>query len=636
MRFFACVMRPSGAPVSEDVLAQFTTAKCCRDLDLTWREVGGLWTLIHTDEVGFGAEVARWGSFVGIGMVRLDNRDELVRWTGSTDTGVTDLELVLRLLALDGDRRIRDILGDFAFVMLDTPTRTIAAARDAFGVKTLYCVQRSDLIAFASRAELLKSGDEYDLEYLTALVAKASPPPDRTAYAGVDAVPAASAIRFQDGQRTVRRYWSAAEFEPEEMSARAAHDLCEEFRGLHIQAVRLRVTHGPETCSMLSGGLDSSSNASIVQWLANTGAIPYGLAGTVTWVDTRGTGADEREYSDAVVRHYQLRNDKIFDIGYLHDDGEEPPLVDQPQYNYPFYARDRRTCDVVRASGGRVLLSGYGGDHIVMGNMFFFSDWIAAGRVRRALDEMLRRAALGRASFWQLAYRNAFLPLMPRQLQHVLVGEHRAPTWINPTMIKRYDLAIRVMGVRAYGGRIGRKYAHYVADAVSGIPSELTMLNVLSEKVEMRHPYLYRPLVEFALRLPPEMCVQPNARKWVLREAMRGILPEEVRTRVGKGTLTGTVAWSVAHKRDKIEHVLRNPILAQLGCIDNRQLLAAVRGAHGSNSEVNLDIGATIAIETWLQVRSGQWSAGGRRTCNTSRNSSRNHNSSRTMPAHGM
>ncbi len=46
------------------------------------------------------------------------------------------------------------------------------------------------------------------------------------------------------------------------------------------------------------------------------------------------------------------------------------------------------------------------------------------------------------------------------------------------------------------------------------------------EVVDFRHPYLDRPLVELALRLGPEMCVRPHAHKWVLREAMRGILPE--------------------------------------------------------------------------------------------------------------
>jgi asparagine synthase (glutamine-hydrolysing) len=631
MRFFLCCVRPSGAPVPETVRARYLTATCCRGLDLQQCEVDGLWTLIHSDEAGPGGSVVRWRSLVGVGSVRLDNREELVGWTGAVNPDVSDLDLVVRLLAQQGEQRIRDVLGDFAFVVWDTATRRLVAARDAFGVRPLYYAQQPDLIAFASRAELLASGEQYDLEYLAALAALAYTPRGHTVYAGVRALPDAAEAQLERGMLRVQQYWSPQAFEPRDVPVKRLQDACDEFRDLLLQAVRLRVSDGGTTWSMLSGGLDSSSVVSVAQHLARTGAMPHGLAGTITWLDTRDASADEWQYAEAVLRQYGVRNERVVDLDFLHadEDGHGPPPIDQPQYLYPFWARDRRMSEVVRRFGGRTLLTGHAGDQLVAGNMFFFADWIAEGYAWQATREMLRRATLGRVSFWDLAYRNAILPLLPRRLQHALVREQRTPSWIPKAVIKRYGLADQGFAARGYGGRAGHHYADYVALGFTATSAQLGGFSVLGETLELRHPYLFRPLVEHALQLPPEACVQPHARKWVLRQAMRDILPETVRTRVGKGALGAIVGLSLVRKRSEVMHRLRDSILAQLGCIDGRRFQAAVDVAHAHDLETTMSIAATFAIEMWLQVRSGQWYVGERTISNTASLSSINcsHNS---------
>jgi asparagine synthase (glutamine-hydrolysing) len=146
-------------------------------------------------------------------------------------------------------------------------------------------------------------------------------------------------------------------------------------------------------------------------------------------------------------------------------------------------------------------------------------------------------------------------------------------------------------------------------------------LGPADDLLELRHPYLHRPLVELALRLSPEMCVQPHARKWILREAMRGILPEMVRTRVGKSGLDGLHAWSVAHEHERMGRMLRDPMLAQLGVIDRAALsrvLDDVRSGRASHEAWRDGINSTLEVEMWLQLRSGRWAAeGSQRTCHT-------------------
>jgi asparagine synthase (glutamine-hydrolysing) len=164
--------------------------------------------------------------------------------------------------------------------------------------------------------------------------------------------------------------------------------------------------------------------------------------------------------------------------------------------------------------------------------------------------------------------------------------------------------------VAPYAGRLGKKYFGAVLDGMRAIPLTLSRYNMLEEALDVRHPFLSRPLVEFCLRLPPEMCVQPHARKWILREALRGILPEPVRTRIGKRETPTVMLRSLVHERPTIEALIAHSVLADAGCIEPRQLRTAYEAACTTGSvTLALDVLFTIALETWLQARRGRWMA---------------------------
>jgi asparagine synthase (glutamine-hydrolysing) len=160
-----------------------------------------------------------------------------------------------------------------------------------------------------------------------------------------------------------------------------------------------------------------------------------------------------------------------------------------------------------------------------------------------------------------------------------------------------------------YAGPLGRKYQHANATSIAGVP-DMVSAGVLEDSLEVRHPFLYRPLVEFALRLPPEMCARPHARKWVLRQAMRGILPERVRGRIGKASAGDVLAWSLVTQRGHLASLVKDPILAELGVIDAEKFRAAFDAdplpAHRAN-EAHAALSSTLSVEAWLQLRAGRW-----------------------------
>jgi hypothetical protein len=146
---------------------------------------------------------------------------------------------------------------------------------------------------------------------------------------------------------------------------------------------------------------------------------------------------------------------------------------------------------------------------------------------------------------------------------------------------------------------------------ISELPT-VAAQGMLTDFLDVRHPMMYRPLVELALRLPPELRARPHAHRWVLRQAMREILPEAVRTRVGKQDTGEMLAWSLFSERPRLLGLLRAPVLAELGLINPVRLRDAFDDATrhvGRLNDMHAVLATTLSVEAWLQMRSGRWPA---------------------------
>jgi asparagine synthase (glutamine-hydrolysing) len=609
MNLFVCLLNPTGNPVSPSARAWYGRQRCWRESASVWHSAPGWAARTQTDtHLGGGPEIAVCGSWIGIGIVRLDNRAEIARRLNMDDRPIADIELVTRVVASSGIRGLDGLLGDFSVVVWDYLTRTLVAACDIFAIRKLYHADGPGVLAFASRAELLAPEEAYDPQYFAEVVAYAAPRRDATAYRGVTAVPPGGAARLDGRRVAVSRYWSAEDCIDTGPRLASEAEQIEACRELMQQAVANRLTGMGDVWSHLSGGLDSSSVASTAQWMLQTGRVSQGLAGTISWVDSHGTGADEREYSDTVVRRYGLRNEQQIDFVPWQDDDLGPPMTDLPVAIDGLHARYRREAALIRESGGRVLLTGLGGDNLFTGNMVFFADWLVNGRWRLALREMAVRAAQGRVSFWELAYKNAMLPLLPLSLQRRLVSDAKLPAWLPGTTVRRWGLTNGCGIEEEYGGKLGQKYRHAAITTVKGIAG-LAQVGITEDLLDVRHPYADRPLVQFALGLPPEMCARPQARKWILRQAMQGILPDAIRARVGK-SVAGVMSWSLAADRARWQTMSRDPILADMGCLEPKRFQAAyeaVLAAPDSSPAAYGEVQHTLCVEAWLRARTGRW-----------------------------
>jgi asparagine synthase (glutamine-hydrolysing) len=538
-----------------------------------------------------------------IGDVRLDNRAELMSIARDVADDASDLAVVGAALDRIGADVIPRIHGDFAFVFWDARGQKLLAARDAFGVKPLYYRRDGDYLFIASRLSPLIGDGAFDQDYIADMLVGLPSPSPRTVWRGTLAVEP-GAILVQRGTVTAQsRYWDAASFQP--VSNISEADAAEAFRTHFFSAIKSRVDTGDVIWSQLSGGLDSSAVVSAAEWLRRTNG-QNGLAGTVTVVDSLGDG-DERTFSDAVLAQYPLRNEQVRDYWPWRDDQAwGPPVTDEPTPLYPFYAREQRTVDVVRQSGARVLLSGLGSDHYLFGTLNYMADLVARGSVRNAMSEALGWAIATRRSFWSTAHYNALLPLLHQTgLRRRKAG---IPRWITRDFAAAHSVEHRIAEARSPSARFGKLFVTHTATELRRV-ANWVQRGTFEDQLEMRYPFLHRPLVEFALSLPISMKIRPGTHKWILREAMRGILPEVVRTRTSKGGMDARIFWTLQHEAGLIRQLTSDPILGQMGCINVDELKKMVELARQGEYHHTVHLFSVLSLESWLRARAGQWPA---------------------------
>ncbi len=571
----------------------------------TWMTGGGFAAYIDSHNEAT-PRVSTVGSddAVSVGMARLD-APSLVDIDSGHEKGERDMMCAAQSL-LNGAAAMRAITGDFAIVTWRPGRQEVVAARDCFGVAPLYYRTTTNGIWLSTHASLIAADDEVDYEYIADFLVHGCVTSERTIYRGVSAVPAGAMLVASARGIRIEYFWRARDLVWSGTDCLSAEMAAEQLRLLLDEAVGARIEGQGRTWAQLSGGLDSSSIVAAAERLHRAGRASSGLAGTVTIVDSLGSG-DESDFVREVLRMYEIPNARIADYWPWREDATRLPITDQPRLMYPYYARDQEMCRIVRESGGRVLLSGYGSDHYLTGNLGFITDLIAGGRILRAIDAMARRATTTHTSFWRLAYACAIQPLLPQVLRRKLIPPRRGlPAWLEPRFEKQYAIADRRSRLRRYEECADGYGNGELAWQIEALPSFIER-EPFEHYVDLRYPFLYRPLVEFCLGLNPEFIAQPGVTKLVLRQALGSELPDRVRNRVGKGTLGARTRWALTAERSKLKAMLKDPVLAQLGCIQRDKLRGAMSLVRRGRGTSVIRLYAALSLETWLQVRSGLW-----------------------------
>jgi len=454
----------------------------------------------------------------------------------------SDTEVLLEAYKQWGAACLKRLNGMFAFALYDSVRGVLFCARDRYGEKPFLFGGADDFFAFASeyKALLQHPGLALDIDEMRLLQAahhsSAGLDSDReTVFRSVQQLLPGEAMEV-DVHTLKRRIWRYWQITPPEVSdTRPEQDIFTEFRELLVDSVRLRLRSDVPVGSCLSGGLDSSAIVCIVRRLLGDDAPYNTFTGRFP-----GTHADEWQYAQQVIRATDVHSHVVEPTPERFVDDltafmwfNELPVGGSSQYAQWSVFR------LAKEHGVTVLLDGQGADEILGGYEQYFAKYVQAlsavgddKRLQRELPLIRERYPLALTP-----PARALRDRLPFRFRHWLANRHDMGT--NLLYGLRFDVAQEISKANALPEIPGfNPLANALAQDSFG--RFLTTLlrygdrNSMAHSREVRLPFCDHRIAEFAMRLPPHLLMGEVQTKRLLRESMRGILPEGIRTRWNK------------------------------------------------------------------------------------------------------
>jgi len=508
----------------------------------------------------------------------------------------SDTEVILKAYGKWGAGCLDYFRGMFAFAIWNGRTTELFLARDRFGEKPLYYFHRDGLFLFASEVRsLLQTGlvaRELDEVGLVDYLRYGSVSADHTLIRGVRSLPPAHCLLLKDGEATLRKYWDLNSAERDLAASgpvrRIDKETVVELRTLLEDAILLRTVSDVPVGIFLSGGIDSSSLVGLLSRKRpnlNTFSVVF-----------KELDYSEAQYSRAISTRFGTDHHEI-------EISSHAVMTSLPQI---IGAMDQPTVDGVntyiisretRRMGYKVALSGLGADEIFGGYETFITvprmEWFAwsAGTINPKLRHMLASiisVAISKRSprAEKLAvliegdggiphpYALARMLFMPRQLRQLgLVSDSRD---VDPATAPFADILKWAERFDPVNRTSYLELRHYMPNTLLRDSDFMSMAHGL----ELRVPFIDHKLAEFLFRIPGASKLERGLPKWLLIEAMQGllphrVLPRQIVRRPKRGFTFPFELWLKKEMRQDMEDVLLDTSANLLTGVD-RKFVATV------------------------------------------------------------
>jgi asparagine synthase (glutamine-hydrolysing) len=544
---------------------------------------------------------------------RIDNRDELIRALGPQQRRelrtAADVELILNAYLLWGEAAFQRLVGDFAFLIWDRRTRKIVSVRDPLGIRRLYYHETPKRVVFATEIRALLCTLDQAPPLNEALLRESlfdcyQRYQSETAFEGVYPVRAGQQITWGDSPaKAFYHQWGRGGH----VQYRRDEEYVNHFADLFSKAVAARARSHHPVGVLLSGGLDSSSVAVMLKKHEQDGGPSFPDVFLYATTTESLKEIDERKYLDAVARAcspWPLRTLLAEELWSLRDYETDEGLPHDEPDQHVFRRFPIDSCRLARADGCRVMLTGEGGDHAMVQYGYAYGLkteplWKLVANWR----DHARWAGGKKPVFKQLLSRMASaapkrLVAGVREMRRRRAGAVRID-WVRGEPPERKPFSPgSIPGVSAMGDYV----LHAFAGMWSMAMNDLDRLDGLSQ-METRMPYADRRIVDFMVTLPSDKIYRHGWNRWLQREAMRGLLPELVRTRTSKGIFDEVVRLGWCHReRGRIDSLIATSILADWGWVKREPLRRAFRD-YCSGKPIGWPLGAWINVELWLRAR---------------------------------
>lgn len=525
------------AVLARDMAPGLRSGESWRDVQLEATGAALLWS-------GWKAAVAaRRGNAIAVVDGVFYNRDELDAALGEAGLA-NDAERLLAGSSKFGfEPMLSRLNGDFSVAVFDAATGELWLARDRFGVKPLYYAAVGTMLAFASRPRALLrlpglSGAvnrRFAAVFAGAHYRYIDNAPEESPYEQIRQLPAAHWLRWNGAGVTVGRYWDLLEAED---FVGSEEELGAEYRELLLDAVRRRfVAAQGKPAFTLSGGLDSSSVLSCAVQRAGAAQHAY----SSVYADKTYDETDEiRSMLATKVAQWhpvEIGMPDVFALVRSMVEAHDEPVVTATWLSHYLL------CNEVARAGFGTLFGGLGGDELNAGEyeyfFFHFADLRRAGQAATLSHEV---------ESWvrhhdHPIYRKSML-VVEHAFERMVDFDQPGRCLPDAGRMRRYYATVDPawFDLGRFEPVLDHRFGSYLKNRTyqdlfrETAPCCLRAEDRQTSAFGLDHidPFFDHRLAEFMFRVPGHMKIRDGITKRLLREAMRGILPEETRSRIKK------------------------------------------------------------------------------------------------------
>jgi len=530
----------------------------------------------------------------------------------------SDTETIIHLYEEKGADCLYDLRGMFAFAIWDDNKKQLFLARDRLGKKPLYYLLRDGQLIFASEIKsILKyPGIKAELDttalyhFLTLYVT----PCPSTLFKGINKLPAGYyMVCSQDGAIKQKQYWDA--IVPEKPEIRSEDYYAGEIRKLLTSSIEKRMMSDVPFGVFLSGGIDSSTNVALMAQLMNRP------------VDTFSVGFkdqphyNEFEYARQVAREFKTNHHEVMiDHNDLMDYipnlvfHQDEPLADWvcvPLYFVSKLARDNGTIVIQIGEGSDELFFGYDG-YVTYLNVYkyLWTPYMKSPSALRRLvyslaspvsplagkgpgfKEILRCAANNEELFWGGAI--AFTEEQKKPLAGNAFLSQGLDTF---NVVKKYYEKIDSLqpGADFIQRMTYLELKHRLPELLLMRVDKITM----STSVEGRAPYLDQDLVEFVLKIPSGLKYKNGQKKYILKKAVQGIIPNNIIYREKQGFSAPIKEWFTGDLGAYMADAILNSRIRERGFFDYNYLSKMIRQQREGRADNSSRLWLLFNLSKW-------------------------------------
>jgi len=480
--------------------------------------------------------------------------------------------------------------GDYAFALYDAKTNSYFAARDPLGIKALYYTKTSTGYHFASTvSELLTIPSvikKPNLKSVKSMLGRFEVAYEDTMFEGIYRIPPGYVIRITNNKLEKIRYWYPEKIKRDySISSKEASD---KLYKLLSEAIDKRVDNLDTTAFEVSGGLDSSSIVSLLSQKVDATKIESFS------MQLEGLVCDEGDYVDSIIKKYGINHKKIpcqkldyadeYSLSKLYHVSSDWPIRFAP-------AMKLKISSIMQKANKSIIITGQGGDQLFGRNPYTFYDLFIRGKFLTLYRE--------------LRYFTKPFSLIKKRIIKHLIGVENIEYIKRILFNKKYKITFENEKIEDFSDKIGVSECIFKND-IDAITSmkHITILdaNFLHPveshfNIEFRHPFYDLALVEFALSLPPRFNSSEGQSKWILRKAMKGILPEMINNRKDKAEFSDILEQHI--EAVDVDALLKDAYLLKLGIV-SQEYIDAVRAKYAKEKSKK-------PVHPWMLINMEYW-----------------------------